>query len=485
MMPEGILGIDIGESALKAVLVSRGIRGGYSVDMAEAIDFGAGGLSEALDELREKADFRRVQINLSLPVELVSFHNVKLPFRQEKKIRQTIAFELETMLPHGIDDCLLDYNIISQSKNSAILAAVVPRSVVKERISLFGDNPPDIGTIGIGALAVATLLMTRGVFTGTGLLLDLGSRQTVAVFISGEKIVQVRRYNFGQRSAEIAVYEEECKRFCRDLLNTIDFLKWGGIMEEGPSRLVITGSGSLDARIKEELRRSLSLPAETADLSEICGIMLPAGIKEAWAPSVMDQALALAMHRHKKGQGFNFSLRGVESEIKRERFGKALKWGAVVFSLSILLLAVDSYLDYRYASLRLDNLKKEINALFKVAAPEITRIVDPVQQLKVKIADARKISLGLGGISGGATVLDILRDISLLTPPATEFLINSFNLEGDQLLIKGTAKDFDSVDAVKKELAKSKYVKSIQIGTTSMVKQGGKVEFDIRITAQR
>ncbi|HLA28259.1 MAG TPA: type II secretion system protein GspL [Syntrophales bacterium] len=485
MMPEGILGIDIGESALKAVLVSRGMRGGYSVDLAEVIDFGAGGLPEALDKLREKADFRQVQINLSLPVELVSFHNVKLPFRQEKKIRQTIAFELETMLPNGIDDCLLDYNIINQSKNSEILAAVVPRSVVKERISLFGDNPTEIGTIGIGALAVATLLMTRGVFTDTGLLLDLGDRQTVAVFIKGEKIVQVRRYNFGQGSAEREVYEEECKRFCHDLLNTIDFLKWGGIMGDGPSRLVVTGGGSLNAGIKEELARSLSLPPETADLSEICGILLPAGIKEAWAPSVMDRALALAVHRHKKGHGFNFSLRGVESEIKQEKFGKALKWGAVVFSLSILLLAMDSYLDYRYARLRLDNLKKEINALFKASAPEITRIVDPVQQLKVKIADARKISLGLGNIAGGAMVLDILKDISVLTPPLTEFLISSFNLEDDQLLIKGTVKNFDSVDVIKKELAKSNYVKSIQIGNTSMVKQGGKVEFDMKITAQR
>ena len=45
MMPEGILGIDIGERALRAVRVSRGIRGGYGVDLAEAIDFGAGGLS--------------------------------------------------------------------------------------------------------------------------------------------------------------------------------------------------------------------------------------------------------------------------------------------------------------------------------------------------------------------------------------------------------------------------------------------------------
>src|SRR3972149_7213080 len=149
MMPEGILGIDIGESALKAVLVSRGIRGGYSIDLTEAIDFGAGGLSEALDKLREKADFRQVQINLSFPVELVSFHNVKLPFREEKKIRQTIAFELETLLPRGIEECLYDYNIISQSQQPEMIAAVVPRTVVRERLALFGENPPHIGTIGV------------------------------------------------------------------------------------------------------------------------------------------------------------------------------------------------------------------------------------------------------------------------------------------------------------------------------------------------
>ncbi|MDP2268339.1 MAG: PilN domain-containing protein, partial [Deltaproteobacteria bacterium] len=206
---------------------------------------------------------------------------------------------------------------------------------------------------------------------------------------------------------------------------------------------------------------------------------------EAWQPAIMNQALALAIHRHTRGQGFNFPLQKLESMARRSEFRLALKRGTAVLACAAFLLAMDSYLNYRYARLRLDNLKKEISAVFKGAAPEITRIVNPVQQIKVKIAEARKISAGLGGMEGSATVLDMLKDISALAPPATEFLIAGFNLDDDRLVIKGTVKNFDAVDALKRELAKSKYFTNLQIGATNLVKQGDKVEFDLRMTAQR
>ena len=40
-MTEKILGIDIGNSALKAVLVSHSLRAGFRVEMAEIIDIAA------------------------------------------------------------------------------------------------------------------------------------------------------------------------------------------------------------------------------------------------------------------------------------------------------------------------------------------------------------------------------------------------------------------------------------------------------------
>jgi Tfp pilus assembly protein PilN len=88
-------------------------------------------------------------------------------------------------------------------------------------------------------------------------------------------------------------------------------------------------------------------------------------------------------------------------------------------------------------------------------------------------------------MENGATVLDLLKDISALAPPATEFLITGFNLDDDRLAIKGTVKNFDAVDALKRELAKSKYFTNLQIGATNLAKQGDKVDFDLRMTAQR
>ncbi len=515
-MPDKILGLDFGSQTLKAVLVTQGMRTGFRVELAEIIDISdAGGLAAAVAALQEKVDFRHVQVNLSLPADSVSFHNVKLPFREEKKIRQTIAFELETMLPQGIEECLYDYNIISQSQHSEMLAAVVPRTVVQERLALFGENPPPIGTIGVNALAVASLLLAGRTLSGSGLLLDIGARRTAAVFIQQGKIVQVRHYAFGGDAgsgglqdgqengspgdAAVAAplpgadspdkgdgaIDEVCRRFCQDLANTLEFLKWGGSMEEGLTRIILTGGGSLRGGFKEEVARYFSLPVETVDVAALEGVQLSDGLRETWQPALMNQALALAVDKYKKGQGFNFPLSELEAKAHRAQFWPSLKWTVPVFAVAVLLLAVDGYLNYRFDRLRLDNLKKEINEIFKGAAPEITRVVDPVQQLKVKIAEGKKISAGLGVLDGRPTVLNLLKDISLLSPPDTEFLIGDFNLDGDKLIIKGMAKNFEAVETLKKELVKSKLLTTVEVGATSLLKQGDKVEFDLRITTQK
>jgi general secretion pathway protein L len=509
-MADKTLGIDIGEKNLKAVLLLRGMRSGLKVAEAITVNISeAGGLSCAMESLLQGMDLAQVRINLSLPSRLVSFHNVKLPFREEKKIKQTIAFELETLLPHGIDDYFLDFHIVHQDRHTEILAAVAPRNIVKERIALFGDNAAAIGMIGIDALPVVSRLLANRVIPGPGLLLDVGARDTVAVFVEDSKIICIRHYAFGgdfllpsvdadmrslpgsetdcevKPSGGFDAVGEACRSFCRELENTIEIVKWGGRMEDGPAWVFLTGGGTFDHRFREELSRSFTCPIETADVAAMDKVLLPDEIKAAWQPALMNQALALAIDGHKKGQGVSFSLREMETKAGREEFGKALRWGAAVFSLAALLLIIDGYMDYRYSRLRLDNLKMEISAVFKGAAPDVVRIVDPVQQFKAKIAETRKISAGLGGLEGGGAVLDILKDISTFAPASTEFQITAFNLDDNRVSIKGTAKNFDAVDTLKRELAKSKYLTSVQIGATSLIKQGDKVEFDLRMTAQR
>ncbi|MCG6537112.1 MAG: hypothetical protein L7F78_20990, partial [Syntrophales bacterium LBB04] len=53
-----------------------------------------------------------------------------------------------------------------------------------------------LNTVTIGALPVALLLLQKGLFDFTGLLLDIESSETTAIFVCREKIVEVRSYAF-------------------------------------------------------------------------------------------------------------------------------------------------------------------------------------------------------------------------------------------------------------------------------------------------
>ena len=111
------------------------------------------------------------------------------------------------------------------------------------------------------------------------------------------------------------------------------------------------------------------------------------------------------------------------------------------------------------------------------------RIVDPVIQLKGKIAEAKKLAAGIGDATGSATVLDLLKEISALAPP--DLLATSLTLDGDAVGIKGEARNFDAVETVKKTFANSKYVKTVAIGSTNMMKQEKGVEFDLKIILKK
>jgi Tfp pilus assembly protein PilN len=113
----------------------------------------------------------------------------------------------------------------------------------------------------------------------------------------------------------------------------------------------------------------------------------------------------------------------------------------------------------------------------------VTRIVDPVAQLRGKIADAKKSSASAGNGAAALTVLDILREISALAPAG--LTLTTFNLDGEAISLKGEAPNFDVVDTIKKAFANSKIFKTVTIGSTNMMKQGGAVEFDMKMTLKK
>ena len=154
----------------------------------------------------------------------------------------------------------------------------------------------------------------------------------------------------------------------------------------------------------------------------------------------------------------------------------------MVAAVILILAVIDIGLDDYGARLRLASLKQDIAAEFKKSYPEATRIVDPVAQLRGKIAEARKVAAGLADVTAEATVLDLLKEISGFAPE--NLLLASFTLDGDVIGLKGEARNFDAVDIFKKAFANSKYFKTVTIGSTNLTKQGG-VEFDLKVTVKQ
>ncbi|MEA1970471.1 MAG: pilus assembly protein PilM, partial [Thermodesulfobacteriota bacterium] len=419
-MPEKILGLDIGSNSIKAVRVTAGLKGYKIADVSLINIDKAGGVEEALEGLFENEAFRNSVCVTSLPSENFSFRNIKLPFKNRKKIDKTIAYELEPLLPYSVDDVLIDYTVVDQGEQSEIFATAIPESVVCDLVRHLDGCHVEASIIDIDAVPVVSRIAADS-DAGCGLLLDIGHGDTTAVLFRDDRVFHIRHFPFGganitealTEAANIEFSEAEekkrsgdaggavekvsaiCRKFFLEVKNTLEFLKLKEGLEEKPDGIFLTGGGALYQPLRDEMENFFSLPVEMVDVSAAEDIGMEEGITEGLNPMLMNQALALATREAKKGVGFNFARERFKPKRAYEKFRKDFKWVAALALIVLCAFGIDLYMDYNYSRGRLDRLKSEITSVFKKTCPEVTRIVDPVQQLKVKITLAQQSSSGL------------------------------------------------------------------------------------------
>jgi len=509
-MAKYILGLDIGKSSVKAVLLEAGLRGGMRIAAWEKVDVaGTAGLREALRRLQEIPIFAVPSCHTSIAARAFSFRNVKLPFKDRKKICQTLPFELEGQIPHPVEDVLIDFTVLGQGQGSELFAAVIPKAEVEERVALLSDYGFDAETIDVDTVAVAARLMTAVPAESLILLLDVGAAETTGVFFKGGTILQVRSFPFGgdtvthalsgalgisfsdaearKRRGETAVAEEEiteaCGKFFASLKNTIGSLRMAGLIVEEPDAVWLTGGGSLYRKLAEDLSRAFAVPVERVNVTQLAGIKPVGGDDAGWDSMIMNGALALALRPVSKGPAFNFRQgngRRKPLSIKLD-LGIDLRWAAAAAAVVLLLAGADVTLSYYADRTRLDRLKAESAALLQANFPDVARVVDPAQQFRTRIAEAKRLAAATKGVPPGDAVLVVMKDLSEQTPATAELLLTALVLDGDRIDIRGEAATAEAAEAIKKALeATGRYadvaVRPIGAG------QAGRVEFELKIT---
>lgn len=158
------------------------------------------------------------------------------------------------------------------------------------------------------------------------------------------------------------------------------------------------------------------------------------------AESVKDELLLPSINL-RKGE---FSFKGdIERLIKISRFT------AFLFLVLLIILGLDSTLNYRSLSREHSILNSEVQRSFHSVFPEDTTIVDVSRQFKGNVNIIKKKK----DILGGVRVLDILKDITDLTDGLAE--LNEFRADGKNIIVKGTVPSFKDVELLKNFLSAS------------------------------
>ncbi len=213
-----------------------------------------GGIEPALKKLAENKSFHNTPCCISLPLADIMFRQVSLPFHDDNKIRKTLPFELEPLIPFAVNEIVTDYLKVH---SNGLLVAAATKKAIHDWIALVESNLGEVSVIDISSAALASAILEKKSADACGVLLDIGASSTTAVFYENGTIVQLRSLAIGgnqitaalaaDMSAEIREAERTkinadysaagakvgdlCYKFCLELKNTIEFMKLNDILQ--------------------------------------------------------------------------------------------------------------------------------------------------------------------------------------------------------------------------------------------------------------
>jgi len=482
-MPHTILGLDIGDSAIAAVLLETGFRRRRILACARVPANAPDGIAGALQRLSARMNLRADGCVASLPADWAAFRRIPLPFKDSRRIRQALAFEMEPMLPFSIEEMLVDYG--GTAGEGHVLAAAVSRSRVSEYLALLENAGIDPSVLDIRGVALVLRLMDLEDAPEQGVLLDTGPGKPVVILYSRRDILLIRPLaveapSFPRKDAPDP--GPALQALCAEVQYTLQAFGGRERMPVRPEKVYVAGENLGSPAGLDHLSRLLGIPTETVRLREDAGIRIDRTAAEDWDPGAMTQALALALRRPKSAGGFNLRREEFARKSPLLGFGKEARAAAVFVILALSLLAVNLGLDFHLLKARYEALDHRISQVFRETFPEVTRIVDPVHQMKIRVKEpARSISpTGDEGLRD-FRALDLLKAMSEEIPGSLDVSLSRLIMDRESLRISGETDTFNTVEAVKDRLAGSGYFRSAAISSANLDRAGGKILFEITL----
>jgi general secretion pathway protein L len=479
-MSRTFLGLDIHQDTVSAVVVKSTMKGGIvdahlQMRLDQEPSEEQHPLTSTLEKIAEVVNFKEVICVVALPSGSVSYRNISVPFKDHKKIRQILPYELEPMLPKAADELVVDYYVVQEDEKSDLLAATLEKETLDTYLDILAQFHIDPVLITIGAFPTAVTLNHHKDSYEDMVVVDSDNRTHTLYIIVNRRIALVRSF------ARSKTAQSDLMALSLNIHRTLAGIEDLMDLEFEPDVVLLSGYGIDAPKAELKLAAMLKMNVVRFDPVNDPAAIRPDAPSTGWNPYVMQNACALVAVELAGYECLNFykSRYGFKRHLYEHR--KNITTTSILIAAVLVLWLGGILFDSHDMKTKLDDYNQKIETIFKETFPKITRIVNPVQQMRTEIGELKKQISGSNSSEPIPNAIDILHTISDALPKELDVKLERFIINNDGMQLSGNSSGFDVVDTMKGRLEKNKVFKTVTISSANMEKNDKRVRFKLRI----
>jgi hypothetical protein len=432
-----LLGLDATPTELRIVRAERRFGATRLVDCVRLPCATAEARHAALDRALA---WRPTTIVAAVPLARTAHRLLTLPFRDARRIRETVALELVGQLPADPGDLAAGHLVVEHGPTgSRVLAAVARAAALRELCATLEQAGAAPHRIDVALVGAWHLVDSTQVSDGALVLAD-GDRSAVAVRRDG-CVAGVRALATDPRT--------DGPRFVREVAWVLEAL--------GAAPHVVVLGGDAGARVID-------------DIASVTGrrvVRLADVTTSAWRGD--DMAACAVAAAPLAGAGLTLHEAG---EVEGRRGSRV----AALAAVAALVAVVDVGLVRWHLARQDAALRAAIEATAAAVLPPGTRVVAPRLQLEAAAGanDAHAATPG--------QLLGLLRELSDRLPAQVRIALDELALDGDVLRLRGRTDRYETIDVVTRALAGAAGLRDVAAEESRAAIDGRGVDFAVRAT---
>jgi len=491
-MPQTLLALEVDANELKAAVVEVSFRDYRVLGLhREPVVADGSSIAEQLQHFIAKHALpTEATVVSAIPGDRATWRHMHLPFRDRKRLEQTIPFELESQVPFGLEDVVIDYHVLGRAgEGSDVIATLVAREDLQIHLHALEEAGLDPKVVDIGPLAALNALdLSQKKLPADFAFLVADDRRLLVALFRAERLVGLRTIVFPDltRTDGSDVPASEIEALADKLIGEI---RWTlTAMAEAPlePRLpcLLWGEGALAEPLGKRLDAVLQL--DVRGFEEVPSRRLPHPWNEK--AGAFTAPLGLVIREVKGSDSYGVNLRRGEFAYHRtqDEFRAALWRTAGLAAVVLLMIFGHTFAEHERLVARDTLLRAELNKVLTATLPDARPQPDPVGYLRGIIESEQKKLVMLGDVVplDGATAVDALRELAVAIPAEIRIDVDEFTMDTGQIRIRAMSESYETVDALKQRVEERGYFAGVEVKNVKSERDGG-VSFLLQLNLGR